>query len=71
MVPLVKDKIEEGGKVLELGCGSSNFAEKLTTIGNEVTCLDFSKEIIKNRSKNNSNDKITYKLHNITEKLPF
>jgi 2-polyprenyl-3-methyl-5-hydroxy-6-metoxy-1,4-benzoquinol methylase len=56
---------------LELGCGSSNLAEKMTTLQHEVTCLDFSKEIIKSRAKSNSNSKITYKLHNIQEKLPY
>ena len=70
-VPLLQDKIPKNATVLELGCGSSNLAEKLTTLQYEVTCLDFSKELIKSRTKGNINSKISYKLHNIQEKLPF
>jgi 2-polyprenyl-3-methyl-5-hydroxy-6-metoxy-1,4-benzoquinol methylase len=53
--PLLKEKIDEGANVLELGCGSSNLAEKLTTMQHQVTALDFSKELIRNRVKSNSN----------------
>jgi len=67
----LQEKIPANASILELGCGASNLADKLTTLEHEVTCLDFSKEVIKNRSKNNSNSKITYKLHNITERFPF
>jgi 2-polyprenyl-3-methyl-5-hydroxy-6-metoxy-1,4-benzoquinol methylase len=31
-VPLLQDKIPENATVLELGCGTSNLAEKLTTL---------------------------------------
>ncbi len=32
LVPLLETKIQENGKILELGCGSSNLGEKLTTL---------------------------------------
>lgn len=35
-----------------------------------VTCLDFSKEIIKNKQKN-AKEGITYKVHDILQPLPF
>lgn len=62
---ILQEKIPSNANILELGCGSSNLNEKLTTLQHDVTSLDFSKEIIKNRSKGNSNSKITYKFHNI------
>lgn len=68
---IIKENIPQSSKILQLGCGTSNLCEKLTTMSHEVTCVDFSKEVIKNRSKNNKNDKISYKFHNIFEKMPF
>jgi ubiquinone/menaquinone biosynthesis C-methylase UbiE len=56
---------------LELGCGSSNFAEKLVALKySAITCLDFSKEIIKNKQKH-AKEGITYKVHDILQPLPF
>ena len=57
--------------VLELGCGTSNLAQKMVAMGvGSVTCVDYSKEVVRSRQKH-AKDGITYQVGDIVEALPF
>ena len=71
LIKHISEFLPNESRVLELGCGSSNFAEKLMSLKHKsVVCLDFSKEVIKSKQKK-AKEGVSYKVHDITSVFPF
>jgi ubiquinone/menaquinone biosynthesis C-methylase UbiE len=63
-VEMLSSVIEEGDKVLELGCGTGYFTKELVRTKASVTAIDISQELIREAQKTVQADNVSFEIQN-------